>query len=313
MTENVKTQGENLPEVLDDDQQEALFNEMVAKREADKNGETSQKEPESKAAEKKAAPKAADESTQKEVEKSPQLSDEELLALVPEDRRDAVRSRLEAEYETQRKLDNNLRSVSGRVSAYQRRYEEAIGRRPAEAAKAASVESLNDWKEIEKDYPDLAKGIRQLFESKGGNPEDIRGLVDYVESEKRARFLSDAYDAVEAVHPGWREVIKQQEFRGWLKTSPAYERLASSEDIADAILLFDQWNFHAGQTQQEGNSEEAAEADRLAARREAQTRGAQTPRSRAASPNQEVDLNDEEQLFQFYASKANERMRTRHR
>src|SRR5574337_323831 len=142
------------------------FDALVSKREGEKPAPTESEDtqtdaPASEAADQKQPPAddSAGEKKQEEKKQPAALSDDELLALVPEDRREAVKARLEAEHETQRRLDNNNRSLAGRISAYQKRYEEAVGKRPAEAAKAASKEEHDDWKTFATDYPDIAKAI----------------------------------------------------------------------------------------------------------------------------------------------------------
>ena len=136
--------------------------------------------------------------------------------------------------------------------------------------------------------------------------------MDYVESEKRQRFLNDAWEAVETIHPGWRTVGATKEFQDWKASSTTYEKLASSDDVADAVALFDLYSARQAAAAPKIDPAAQASANALAARRGAQAEGARAPNNRAATPNQNVDLTDPDQLFAFYADKSNKRMKARY-
>jgi len=299
---------------INDDDYEAAFNESVAKREAVKAGtapptpDPTQPEP--------AATDGPDPASQDPA--TPVAAPEdELLALVPADKRDALAQRLKAAADSEAraaKLEQDNRSMAGRMSAYQRRYEEAAGKRPAEVKKEATEAESADWTQFKEDYPDIAKAIESRVPATAGTTPEVAAVVEFVEQEKRTRFLHDAWDAVETVHAGWREKARSAEFQGWKKSSPTYEKLAASDDISDAIALFDLYDAHqskAGVSPQPDPAQAAAAAQ-LAARRGAQVAGAQAPSHKASQPNQSVDLSDADQLFAFYADKSNARIKARH-
>jgi hypothetical protein len=236
--------------------------------------------------------------------------DEAFLATLPE----AARERLSAAEERARKLDLDNRSLAGRMSAYQRRYEEAAGKRPAEAAKAATAEQTVEWTQFQTDYPDIAKAIESKYAASLPATEtpELKGVVEYVEQQKRERFLNDAWDAVEAVHAGWRDTGKTPAFQAWKKSSQTYEKLASSDDISDAIALFDLYDGHLAKTGAPRiDPAQAAATATLAARRGAQVEGAQSAVNKNAAPNENVDVNDPDQLFAFYAAQSDKRLKTR--
>jgi len=240
---------------------------------------------------------------------------EDWIELLPEDRRDAAKARLaeaDALAEKNRKLENDNRSLAGRMSAYQRRYEEAAGKRPVDVAKQATAEESAEWTQFKEDYPDIAKAIEARVPAEAGATPELSEVVEYVQTQKRERFLHDAWDAVEAIHPGWRSTGVTPEFQAWKKSSPTYEKLASSDDVADAVALFDLYNATRAKAP-EPTPQEAAAAQALAARRGAQVEGALAPTHKAASPSSTVDANDPDQLFAFYAQKANSRLKERHR
>lgn len=254
---------------------------------------------------------------------SPKQDDEDddakLLALVPEGpARDALKARLAREADARSKLAQDNRSMAGRVSAYQRRYEEATGKRQPAAEPVVTPEQKQEWKTFASEFPEIAKAIEAKFAET--LPPDTAAktaeLLQYVEKQKREQFLQDAWAAVDAVHPTWRDDGRTKEFQAWKQSSSTYEKLAASDDIADAIALFDLYASHKGRTKVQPPAEPApastAAADQAAARREKQAEGAVTPSSKPASPNQSVDLNDQDQLFAFYAKNADSRIKRRY-
>lgn len=294
---------------------EAEFNALVAKhegKEADDPPPADEPKPDEPPAQAADTPPAA-----KAPETPPVDPDADLLGLVPEDKRDALAQRLKAAADLEaraKKLEQDNRSMAGRMSAYQRRYEEAAGKRPAEVKAEATAEQSAEWEQFVQDYPDIAKAIEsRVPKGAAGRDPQIADVVEFVEKEKRERFLHDAWEAVESVHHGWRDVARSKEFQAWKATSPTYEKLAASDDVADAIALFDLWGAHrARDAAPRPDPAQVAAAASLAARRGAQVEGARTPTNRASAPNQSVDLSDEDQLFAFYAKKSNERLKARY-
>ena len=294
---------------------ESAFNDAVAKRAAEKAGtEPDVPDPDKKKEVLEPADDAAPAAKEPATPAVDPLAD--LLAAVPEAQRDALSKRLKAAEEIEaraKKLEQDNRSMAGRMSAYQRRYEEAAGKRPAEVKKEATAEQSAEWTQFTQDYPDIAKAIELRVPATAGASPDIADVVEFVEQEKRTRFLNEAWEAVEVVHEGWRDKARSTEFQEWKKTSPTYEKLAASDDIADAIALFDLYEAHTARVAAPTpDPAQAAEAAKLAARRGAQAEGARTPTNRASAPNQSVDLSDEDQLFAFYAQKSNARLKARY-
>jgi hypothetical protein len=238
------------------------------------------------------------------------------LNTLPQSVRDAVQARLDAAAAAVRQKDNDNRSLAGRISAYQRRYEEAVGKRAPEPAPQVTAAQTDEWTNFAADYPDIAKAIESRYaatQPPTATDPKLEEIVQYVETQKREQFLNDAYEAVDTVHPGWREVGRTKEFQEWKSSNVLHERLASSDDIADAIALFDLYELHGIRNAPPGTDPlKAAEATKLAARREVQADGAKSPSNRSAAPNTNVDTNDPDQLFAFYASKSNARLKSRY-
>jgi hypothetical protein len=301
------------PEELTPEQEdaayEAAFNAQVAKMESEKPDDP--------------APPAEDPDPAPAPEPVPAapvvVPDDDLLGLVPADKRDALAQRLKAAAELEaraKKLEQDNRSMAGRMSAYQRKYEEAAGKRPPAAPEVtapAPTEDPPEWTQFAQDYPDIAKAIEARTAKAGaGTDPKLADAVKFYEQEQRNRFLQDAWEAVESVHQGWRDVARSKEFQEWKATSQTYERLAASDDVSDAIALFDLYGaFRTKTSAPPPNPATVAAAAKLAARREAQVDGARTPTNRATAPNQSVDLNDEDQLFAYYAAKSNARLKAR--
>ena len=318
---------EDLVDTVEDTEYEAAFAAQVAKNEAARAGEVATPEPEptptAAPAAVKEAPDAAPAPAPAAVPQAPApaaapaaLSDEDnaLLGSVPEAQRAALKSRLEASAAAQTraaKLEQDNRSMAGRVSAYQRRYEEATGKRPVVPAPQITAEQKSEWASFAKEYPEIGAAIEARFAADTGRLPAAQGqeLVAYVQEQKRQEFLRDAFAAVDTVHPGWRELGANEQFRTWKASSPTYEKLAASDEIADAIALFDLYEAHRGK--QPKPVVDTAAADQIAARRAKQAEGALTPDGKQATPNNQLDLNDADQLFAFYAQKANSRIRGR--
>ncbi len=299
--EAIETGDDNITEAS----YEKAFSEQVAKREAEKAGEAAPV-----VASGEASPAPTAQAAAPAAVATPAATDD--LAELPE----AARVRVKAAEDRAKKLALDNRSMAGRMSAYQRRYEEAAGKRPAEVQAKATVEQTEDWEQFKTDYPDIAGAIESKFAAQQPTADaTLAQVVEFVESEKRNRFLHDAWDAVESVHPGWRDTGKTPEFQAWRKTSQTYDKLAASDDIADAIALFDLYAGHQAQagTAPRVDPAEVAESRKLAARREAQSEGAQSPANRTQVPNENVDLNDADQLFAFYAGQSNKRLKDRYK
>ncbi len=206
--------------------------------------------------------------------------------------------------------------MAGRVTAFQRKYEEAAGKRATQAAAPVNAEADAVWAKFTEDYPDIAKAMTAKFDKASGADPTVAELAEYVQAQKRENFLTEAFDAVESVHPGWRTKAVSQEFKDWVQTSPTNVKLAASDDVADAVALFDLYEGytlkHAPKTPVVDITK-AAEAAKLAARRGAQIEGGRAAKTNAASPNQAVDLADEDQQFAAYAKQANARMAARNK
>lgn len=312
---------------------EKLFNEQVAKRQRERDGVVGEvvDPPEGEAVVDAAdagegtgvVTPAADvvkkEDAPKVVAKAPARVDySAIIASLPEAQRPAAQAAFDEAEALRTKnasLEHDNRSIAGRMSAYQRKYEEAAGKKPVDVAKAATAEQTAKWKQFSEDYPDIAEAFEARLDAvQPGKSADVEAMAKFVEDEMRTRFLTEAGDAVEVVHKGWRETVKTQAYKDWQATSETYERLASSDNIADAIALFDLYDAHRSKNAPATpvvDPKVAADAVKLAARRGAQAEGGKAAVTNTATPNHGVDTNDADQLFNFYANKANARMAKR--
>jgi hypothetical protein len=308
---------------MTEEQEEALFQEFVKKAEGEPEPakEPATLEP-TPAVEPAPAPVPGDTETAKKADTEPakpaaavEPSFDDLLKDVPEGARAGLKARLEADAAEKARLSQDNRSMAGRVSAYQRRYEEATGKRAPTPEPAATPEQKQEWKTFAGQYPEIAQAIEARFaaEQESAAKPEMADIVQFVQDQKRQQFLKDAWEAVDAVHPNWRTEGRTKEFVEWKKSSSTYEKLAASDDIADAVALFDLYGAHKARLPKADQPapQPTAAADKVAARREAQAAGAASPSGKPAQPNQSVDLDDPDQLFAFYAAKSNERIKRR--
>ncbi len=299
---------------------EKMFDETVAARAAAKNGDSVEVvappvvEPAVEVVDTKKDAEAVVDAAPVDVKKedAPKVDPvDAILDTLPE----AAKAAFAALRESNAKLAHDNRSIAGRVSAYQRKYEEAAGKKPADVAKAATEEQTAEWKQIAEDHPELAKAIHaQFLATRPGVDANVEALVKFVEEERRARFMTEAGEAVDVVHPGWREKVKTKDFAEWQKSSPTHERLASSDDVSDAIALVDLWEAHLSKTTPKApvaDPKVAAEAAKLAAKRGAQAEGGKAAVTVTAVVNKDVDSKDEGQMYAEYFAAANARMKKR--
>jgi len=116
---------------------------------------------------------------------------------------------------------------------------------------AAAQGDPQAFAKLSEEYPEFAKHLkpamdatnsrlavleRQLKEEREAKAEQ-RAAPSVTTQDLDAR---DAAMAVEIKHPGWKNVVKQAEFHGFVATAPREVRLlASSDDPQDAIRLMD--------------------------------------------------------------------------
>ncbi len=306
---------------------------QVAKRAAEKagnNGEQQESSPTEPAAEVVETPQTeavettATETTEgegkKDVTPAPVVDEkkaptrDEIIAALPEGSREAAKAAFAESDARIAALEHDNRSQAGRVAAFQRKYEEAAGKKPAEVVKAATDEQQEKWNTFKANYPEVSEAMEALVAAKQpGVPPNVTQMAEFVENEMRTRFLTEASAAVDAVHPGFAEVTRTTAFKTWQASNPTYDRLASSDDVTDAIALMDLWKASrpAAPAAPVVDPKLAADAKALAARRDAQVEGGKAAATTTANPNPNVDLNDPDQMWNFYASKSNSRMKKR--
>lgn len=316
--------------VAEDFDYEKEFEAQVAKRETEKaenNGEQQQSAPTDPAAETTDEPQTeADDAAAKPVVDTPAVDVKkevkeptraEILASLPEAAQKAAQAAFDAADAAEKRAttaEHDARSQAGRVAAFQRKYEEAAGKKPVDVVKAATAEQTAKWKAFAEQYPEVAEAMEaRIAEANPGIAANVEQMAKFVEGEMQSRRLNEASEAVDAVHPGFAAVVKTKEFQTWQATSQAYERLASSDDVEDAIALMDLWKLSrpAAAPAPVVDPKIAADAAKLAAKRGAQVEGGKAAVTGTAAPNAIVDPNDPDQMWNFYASKSNNRMNRR--
>jgi hypothetical protein len=155
-------------------------------------------------------------------------------------------------------LGGRLRNAEGHIGGLNSQLKSQL-----EAAKAVvksggdapSAKELRDAQgdpeamaDLARDYPELAKALRPAMEATFSErfKELEKRLPTGVQEGGLTRQELNAFRSemlVESSHKGWQEVVRGDEFKGWLSSSPReFQLLAASDAPADAIRLLDQFN-----------------------------------------------------------------------
>jgi hypothetical protein len=155
-------------------------------------------------------------------------------------------------------LQHKYKSDEGRVSALQRQINElqkvnnTLKRTPQEETPVETKPTIDSKKIVDDLYSGDEEKARAAVEAlvsqrPATNAVDIEQTVNkvvqpLVEAEK-ARARSTQEQALEDVHPDWREQVKSPEFSEWLNALPqTVQQLIHSDDASDAVYILDQFN-----------------------------------------------------------------------
>lgn len=241
------------------------------------------------------------------------LSYDDLLALVPEDKREAAKALVERG----RTAEHKLASESGRQAALQRRLQEerqraakleadlAKAATPAEKAAAqAKVDAANakidDTEDVlEKEFPELSKPVTMRIEQvvkrllppaqelaakseahDGQQPPSTGAEVD---DDKTATYTT-GYQAIAEAIPDWQEAVQHAAFQPWLNKLPAGLRaLAASEDPQDSIWLVSKFKTDLAEAQRRHRERQQEERGRQGLKDHVAPRKSVGPRTDAAA------------------------------
>ena len=189
------------------------------------------------------------------VDQSTEDATEEIAAEDASDEPVASEPNLDAIQHERDQLLQYKRSNEGRVSALQQKINQLQRQpdRPQPAPPPANI-TPEKWSEFEEEYPEIAQAINArmgAMESTISQQVDgqIGQAVQPLQNAERDRYLQSQYAALEAAHPGWKDVVKSESFMGWLSAQPqAVQGFMDSEDASDASYLLD--TYKHGQPQQ---------------------------------------------------------------
>lgn len=173
---------------------------------------------------------------------------------------DKVREALTSLTTQLQQVEHLTRSTQGRVSSMQsamaagrKATQDAGGSQPSEAQVEAAMETPEDWKKFEKEYPEFAGPISALMKVRhnrsGVSEKDLSALREEVTGQigLTAREIQEKAEEralVRLKHPNWRKDVKTSEYQEWIKNQPQeVQDLRSSSQAEDAIKLLD--SFYA--------------------------------------------------------------------
>jgi hypothetical protein len=178
-----------------------------------------------------------------------------------------------------------------------------------EAEIAAAAKDPDEWEQIKAENPEWGKAIEKVLEHRlkaaiaaqpkvdadqiakdiearirAGLQSEIAPVVQstLTQSKQAERQMSEAYQAVAAVHPEWTKTIATPEFESWkAKQSPGIRALYTSPDPDDAIQML---NLYVGSKPAEKPTGKSA--DQVAAERQAKLSQSVIPTGAQASRGQ---------------------------
>lgn len=230
------------------------------------------------------------------LEEETEKTEETKQALSIEEQLDAAQGELQ---QWQHRYNSDL----GRQNAYQRQLKEqqqTIEKLKQNSATSPSAGD-NSWKLVAEDYPDIAEGVKSLFEKQANEHrvelDRVRGELQPIQEQARKSYVDQQFVMLENEHPDYREVAVSEEFKGWVATQPApIQEMIQSEQAGDAAYLLRAYKNDASPGQQ-ATSE-------LKQRREKQLRQGQTVPSRGGRSKSNLPPEDDfEAAFDFFASR----------
>ena len=224
---------------------------------------------------------------------------------------------LEEETEQALSIEDQLDAAQGELQQWQHRYNSDLGRQNAyqrqlkeqqqtieklqQSSAASPSAGDSSWKLVAEDYPDIAEGVKSLFEKQANEHrfelDRVRGELQPIQEQARKSYVDQQFVMLENEHPDYREVAVSEEFKGWVATQPGpIQEMIQSEQAGDAAYLLRAYKNDV-QPGQQATSE-------LKQRREKQLRQGQTVPSRGGRSKSNLPPEDDfEAAFDFFASR----------
>jgi hypothetical protein len=290
------------------------------------------KKPEGETGKAGAAADANAQAGAKEGEKKPEPAAEDPFKDLPEERRKAVNAAIEsARAEGAAKVaeaEKVAKRHQDQVGGYEKQLREA--RAALEAAKATGTtqekkvaearvaETNAKLQKIKADFPSIAEAMeaviaestakvrRELEEKFGAEVNKVKQQFEPIAKAHVTSLESAEEAAIEAAHPGWKELAVSKPFIEWFEQQSAGVQALAKGGAQDEVALFDRYRTQhplSTATPPEGDSAKAAaekaaadkkaEADRLAAQRGRQLQDAAGPSGKGTkSPGLTTDQAD---------------------
>lgn len=233
------------------------------------------------------------------LDSEPETEPEPVEAAAPEDELQATREELA---QWQHRYNSDL----GRQNAYQRQLKEKdalIQQLQASNPQNRNPGIANDrWKVVADDYPDIAEGVKALFEEQASQHraelDRVRTELQPIQEQAHQSYIDQQFAMLEQEHPDYRELAQSSEFKTWVTGQPEpIQQMITSEQAGDAAYLLRAYKNDVSPGQQ-------ATSD-LKQRREKQLRQAQTVpsrggRSQSAMPQSTEDF---DAAFDYWATR----------
>ncbi|WP_022727229.1 hypothetical protein [Fodinicurvata sediminis] len=260
-----------------------------------------------------------------------QQNDTELWANATPEQRAAF----EAAQQEKERLQHQLRSNSGRISALQRQLNEIQAAQANPQQQAASSEAAGqqgqgegqegegqedgflaseDWQSFREEYPEVAAPLEKVVGNLQAEITRQNKELSAIGQERRQSALEEQADLLSEAHPDWQEVTSNQAFVDWLNDQPRHIREAAyrnGQDIVDAEEAADVVGRFKAQQQSQGGGPTQQAAPRsngqgsgnnkLAGKRQRQLESASATRSRGPGPATGIpEDGDPEQIWKQF-------------
>ena len=215
----------------------------------------------------------------------------------------SVEEQLSAAQDELQQWQHRYNSDLGRQHAYQRqlKQQQQTIEKLQQSSSPSTAAADNSWKLVAEDYPDIAEGVKSLFEKQANEHRAelnrVRGELQPIQEQARKSYIDQQFVMLENEHPDYREVAKSGEFKSWVATQPhPIQEMIQSEQAGDAAYLLRAYKNDVSPGQQ-ATSE-------LRQRREKQLRQGQTVPSRGGRSKSNLPPEDDfEAAFDFFASR----------
>lgn len=223
-----------------------------------------------------------------------------------------VTSELEKYKQEVQQWQHRYNSDLGRQNAYQKKIQELEGqlqqvKKQQTSNPQGSGMSDKEWKELQEDFPEIAKAVEarinavaSRYENEIGQlKQNLTPIQERLEQQAQAEFKQQQLNILEQQHSDWRDISQSSEFKSWVpQQPPAIQQLVGSMNAADAAYILTTYK------REKGIGLEPAPETELKQRRDRQLRQAQTIPARGGRVRgNEPPSDDFDAAFSFFADK----------